>query len=143
MALGPVEVLVVAFPGNQFNGEIIPEIQRLVENGTMTVIDGLLATKDADGVTAFVEFSELGDDHDAGPLAGLMENVLGLVSDEDVFELTDALEPNSSAAILVFEHTWALPLRDAIAGSGGVLAADFRVPGPVVEEVLAAVADAD
>ncbi len=139
MPMGPVEVLVVAFPENQFKGEILPELQRLVETKTISIIDGVLALKDSDGACAFVEFSELDAGHGARAFASLLDDVLGLISDEDVMELTDSLEPNSSAAILVFEHKWAVPLRDAIVGAGGVLAADFRVPGPVVDEVLAAV----
>jgi Family of unknown function (DUF6325) len=139
MPMGPVEVLVVAFPENQFKGEILPELQRLVEAKTISIIDGVLAVKDSVGDCLFVEFSELDASHEARAFAGLLDSVLGLISDEDVMELTDSLEPNSSAAILVFEHTWAVPLRDAIVGAGGVLAADFRVPGPVVDEVLAAV----
>ena len=59
-----------------------------------------------------------------------------LVSDEDVTTLAEGLEPNSSAAILIFEHTWAKPLRDAIADSGGVLAAQYRVPGLAIDQLL-------
>ena len=69
-----------------------------------------------------------------------VDRMEALVSDEDVEELVAALEPDSSAAILVFEHTWAKPFRDAVVASGGVLAANFRVPGAVVDEVLAALA---
>jgi len=140
MTLGPIEVLVVAFPGNQFTGEIIPELERLVENGTIAIVDGLFVGKDDDGTVTFVELDELGADNDAARLAGLLDRLDSLISDEDVFELADGLDPNSSAAILVFEHTWAKPLRDAIVGSGGLLAADFRVPGVAVEELLAELA---
>jgi hypothetical protein len=137
MALGPIEVLVVGFPGNQFNGEIIPELEKLVEAGTISVIDGIFIRKDVDGSTTFVEFSELGDDEDANRLVGLLNQIDSLISDEDVQELTESLEPNSSAAMLVFEHTWAKPFRDAIVGSGGQLAADIRIPGAVVEDLMA------
>jgi len=137
MALGPIEVLVVGFPGNQFTGEIIPELEKLVEAGTISVIDGIFIRKDVDGSTTFVEFSELGDDEDANRLVGLLNQIDSLISDEDVQELTESLEPNSSAAMLVFEHTWAKPFRDAIVGSGGQLAADIRIPGAVVEDLMA------
>ena len=73
-------------------------------------------------------------------MADLLAENYGLLADDDVTQLTAGLAPNSSAAILVFEHTWMKPLRDAVVESGGVLAANFRVPGAVVEEVLAAVA---
>ena len=143
MSIGPIEVLVIAFPENRFTGEIIPELQRLVEGGTIAIVDGLFVTKDAGGVTAFVEFAEVGLDDDVAALAGLMDRVEGLVSDEDVDALTGAIAPGSSAAILVFEHTWAKPFRDAVVGAGGVLAANLRIPGAVVDEILAGVPDED
>jgi hypothetical protein len=141
MALGPIEVLVISFPGNQFSGEIIPELERLVDNDTISIIDGLLVRKDADGDVTFVEFEELGGNADAQRLASVMDQLESLISDEDVQELAAALEPDSSEAILVFEHTWAKPLRDAIVASGGVLADNFRVPGMVVDELLAELAE--
>ena len=136
MALGPIAVIVVGFPGNRFNGEIIPELEKLVESDTISVVDGLLVMKTADGEVEFVEFDQDGENADAARLAGLFDQIDSLISDEDVDELAAGLEPNSSAAILVFEHTWAKPFRDAIVASGGVLAADFRVPGAVVDELL-------
>ena len=143
MALGPIEVLVVSFPGNQFNGGIIPELERLVDNDTISIIDGLLVQKDADGEVTFTEFEELGGNADAERLANVMDQIESLISDEDVQELAAELEPNSAEAILVFEHTWAKPLRDAIVGSGGVLADNFRIPGLVVDELLAELAELD
>jgi hypothetical protein len=141
MTLGPIEVLVVSFPGNEFNGAIIPELERLVENDTISIVDGLLVQKDAAGDVTFIEFEELGSNPDAAKLADLMNQVESLISDEDIEELVAALEPNSSEAILVFEHTWAKGFRDAIVESGGVLANNFRVPGFVVEELLAELAE--
>ncbi len=140
MALGPIEVLVVGFPGNQFNGEILPELERLVNDSIISVVDGLLLTKDTDGDVFFVEFDEEDANDDAARLAALMNQVESLISDDDVMELAESLDPDSSAAILVFEHTWAKPFRDAVVGSGGVLAANFRVPGLVVDELLSELA---
>ncbi|MEM9513752.1 MAG: DUF6325 family protein [Actinomycetota bacterium] len=137
MALGPIEVLVIAFPGNQFNGRILPELERLIEAGTITVVDGLLITKEADGAVSFVEFEEAGANPDAAKLTELMNQIESLISDDDVLELADGLEPDSSALMLVFEHTWSKTLRNEIVDSGGVLANNFRVPGLVVEELLA------
>ncbi len=136
MALGPIEIIVVGFPGNQFNGEITPELERLIENGTISVIDGLFVVKDVDGEVTFVEFDELGANEDATRLAGLIDQLDSLISDEDIAQLAAGLEPNSSAAVLAFEHTWVKPFRDAIVASGGVLAANFRVPGLVVDQLL-------
>ena len=136
MALGPVEVLVFSFPGNQFNGEIIPELERLTAAGTITVIDGVFVTKDADGDVAFVEFEQLGAGHDAARLAGVLDQIESLISDEDIAELAADLAPGDSEAILVFEHTWAKPFRDAIVGSGGILTGEMRLPGLAVDELL-------
>jgi hypothetical protein len=141
MALGPLEVIVVAFPKSQFNGSIIPELQRLVDNDTITIVDGVLVSKDDDGEITFVEFAELGGNADATAVANLIDQLESLISEEDVLHLADSLEPGSSEAILVFEHTWSKPLRDAIVGSGGVLANNFRIPGLVVEELLAELAE--
>ena len=143
MALGPIEIVVIGFPGNEFNGQILPELERLIENDTISVVDGLFLMKDADGEVEFVEFDEIGANDDAERLAGLVDQLDALISDEDVAEFAAQLEPNSSAAILAFEHTWAKPFRDAIVASGGVLAANFRVPGLVVEELLAELAAAN
>ena len=136
MTLGPIEVLVVGFPGNRFNGEILPELERLVEAGTIDVIDGLLVRKEADGTVSFVEFAELGADDETSALGRVIHQLESLISDEDVQELTDSLEPNSSAAILVFEHTWAKPFRDAIVESGGILTGEMRLSGLAVDELL-------
>ena len=136
MSLGPIEVVVLAFPENRFTGEILPELERLVQSDTISIVDGVLASKDADGSTTFVEFDNIEDDEFAA-LAGVLERVEGLVSDEDVDDLTASLPPDSSAAVLVFEHTWAIPLRDAIVRGGGELVANLRIPASVVEEVVA------
>ena len=136
MTLGPIEVIVIGFPGNRFNGEIIPELERLVENDTISVVDGLFVMKTEDGEIEFVEFDQEDGDPDAARLAGLFDRLDALISDEDVAELAAGLEPNSSAAMLVFEHTWAKPFRDAIVGSGGQLLSDFRVPGVAIETLL-------
>lgn len=141
MGMGPVEVIAVGFPGSQFNGAILPELQKLVDGGVITIIDGLLALKDETGAVSLVELGESEDD--AGRLGLLAERIDGLVSDEDVAELTADLAPGSSAAILVYENTWMKPLRDAIVDSEGVLLSNVRVPGFVIDEILATVPDED
>jgi hypothetical protein len=128
--------VVLAFPENRFTGEILPELERLVQSDTISIVDGVFASKDADGSTTFVEFDNIEDDEFAA-LADVLERVEGLVSDEDVDDLTASLPPDTSAAVLVFEHTWAIPLRDAIVRGGGELVANLRIPASVVEEVVA------
>jgi uncharacterized membrane protein len=141
MALAPIEVLVLHFPGNEFSGGVLPELERLVQNDIISIIDGVVVRRDGEGDDlTILELAEIGDDDDAAQLAALLDQVDALISDEDIDELADGLAPNSSAAVLVFEHTWAKPLRDAITASGGELAANFRIPALVVEEVLAELA---
>lgn len=141
--LGPIEIVVLAFPGNHFNGSVLPEIQKLVDDDTISIIDGVLALKDEDGSVTFVEFEEVDADPDAAALAAIFDRIDGLLSDDDVDTLVADLPVNCSAAILVFEHTWVKPLRDAILGSGGIMLESIRVPGRVADEVLQAVAAAD
>lgn len=141
MTLGPVEILTLVFPGNRFTGQIIPELSKVVENETITIIDGLFVTVGADGKTDYFEFDELEGNSDASRLTSVISRVDGLISDDDVLRLTESLDPDSSAAILVFEHTWAKPLRDAIVDSGGILLDSIRVPAAVVDEVQNALSE--
>jgi hypothetical protein len=136
MTMAPVEVIVVAFPGSAFNGAILPELRRLVDTSTITIVDGLFVRKDEAGELTWHELAEID-----GELNGLLDHVEGLISADDVDELAADLEPGSSAAVLAFEHAWMRPLRDAVAGSGGVLIADIQVPGSVVEEIMTTVPD--
>jgi hypothetical protein len=141
MTLGPIEVLVIEFPESNFNGQIIPEVRSLIDRDIIKVVDGLVIRKSLDGDVEFIELDQTGlDDKLAAFQELLADTVHDLVSDEDVDEFARGIKPGSSGAVLVFEHTWAKPVRDAIVDSGGVLVTNLRIPGRVVEEVLAAVA---
>ncbi len=137
MTLGPIEMVVLGFPGSRFTGEIRPRVEELVERNVVRVVDALLITKDGEGTTTFLELDEPTDDPDARALAQFMSDQLDLLSDEDVAFVADSLDPGSSALVLVFEHVWMKPVREAIVNSGGVLIADIHVPAEVVDEVLA------
>ena len=139
VALGPIEVLVIGFPGNQFTGGILPEIERLVDADTISIIDAMLIIKDETGDVEFIEIEQLDENHDAAALKQFIGQSIDLLSDEDAEGFAEALAPGSSAAVLVFEHTWFKPLRDELMDSGGILIANMRIPGLVVEEVMAAV----
>jgi hypothetical protein len=141
MGLGPIELLVIGFPGSDFNGGILPALKDVVERDIVSIVDGLLVTKDVDGDVAYVEIEDAGANEDVAALAELVDNANGLLSAEDVEDIAVALAPGDSAAFLVFEHTWAKPFRDAIVASGGVLVANVRIPGMVVDEVLADLAE--
>lgn len=143
MGLGPIEVLVVGFPGSEFNGDILPALEDVVGRDIVSIVDCVLITKDPDGGIEFLEIEDDGANADVRRLAGLVNEANGLLSDEDIEEFAAALDPGDSAAALVFEHTWAKPLRDAIVGSGGFLLANVRVPGLVVDEVMEALEEGE
>ena len=135
--LGPLELLFVAFPGNQFTGEIVPALEELVEQGTINIVDLVFVAKDADGNSVGFELEHL-DDNVRAAFGSLANDLEGLISEEDVEDLADALEPNSSAALLLFEHVWATQFRDALVNSGGQLLARI----PITQEALAEVSAA-
>ena len=138
VTLGPIEVVVLGFPGSRFTGEIRPRIIDLVKRGIVSVVDALVIKKDQAGVVTFTEMQQLMGDSELEALASAVSGRLDLLSDEDVDVFGAELEPGSSALAIVFEHTWMKPVRDAVAASGGVLIADIHVPAEVVDEVLAA-----
>jgi hypothetical protein len=135
--LGPVELLLVQFPGNQFTGEIVPALQELVESGTIRIIDLVFVAKDADGNAVGVELEDL-DDEMRGHFGSVVTELEGLIAEEDIEDLAAALEPNSSAGILLFENTWAKRFRDALVGAGGELVARIPIPPEAMAEVMAA-----
>jgi hypothetical protein len=94
MAIGPVEYIIVGFPGNQFTGDIAPELAKLVDSGTIRILDLVFITKDADGDARAVEF----EDHDDVALFNALDGeVGGFISDEDIEYAATELEPNSSS----------------------------------------------
>jgi Family of unknown function (DUF6325) len=137
MDVGPVEILMVEFPGNKFTGEIAPALAELVEKRTIRVIDLLFVTKDRDGNVAAIELSDA-DDAVRSAFEPIVEEASGLLSEEDIEDLGEGLDPDSSAAMLLFEHVWATRFRDAIVDSGGELLARVPIPKEVVDEVIAA-----
>ena len=141
--LGPIEIAVIAFPGSHFTGDIVPALAQLVDTDTISIVDALLVRKEATGEASYTEIDELGLNDDASRLAGVIDRIEGLLSDDDVTELAASLEPGSSAAIMVFEHTWVKPLRDAIGAAGGTLLESIRIPGAVVDEVLSTMRASD
>ena len=134
MTVGPVEYIIVGFPGNEFNGEIAPELIALVESNTVRILDLAFIGKDADGTVVFFEVDEL--DGVAG-FGGLDADVGGIISPEDLQYAAAALEPNSSAALLIWEDVWAAPFAEALIKSNGVLIEGARIPHELIEPLLA------
>jgi hypothetical protein len=135
--LGPVDWIVVEFPGSRFDGRIAPALADLVERDLVRVLDLLVLTKDSDGAVDAVELADL-DDDEIGGLRSFEAGLAMLVSEDDVVAAAEALGPGSSAALVVWENTWAVPFARAVRGSGGQLVASGRIP---VQSILAAIAD--
>jgi hypothetical protein len=133
MPVGPVEYLIVAFPGNQFNGEIVPALAELIASDTIRLLDLVFIAKDADGNVLGVEF----DEHDdLSPFAALEAELHNVITLEDIEYAATDLEPNSSAAVLVWEDLWAAPLVNALRGSGGILVESARIPSDLIEAAI-------
>jgi uncharacterized membrane protein len=139
MAIGPIELLVVKFPGNQFKGEIAPALQELVETGTIRIIDLIFAIKDEEGTLAVIELNALGDETLA-VFEPEQSELSGSLTEDDARTLTGGLENNSSAAILLFENTWATKFVEAMRNANGELVMIERVPRAVIDELIAEVA---
>jgi hypothetical protein len=125
--LGPVDYIVVEFPAgaSSFTGEMAKELLALVDSGTVRVIDALILTKNADGS---VEATELADIDELGPLQAVEAQLAELLAAEDVENLAAAMDPGSTAGVLIWENLWAAPFASAARRSGGQLIADGRIP---------------
>ena len=136
--LGPVDYIVVEFPGSKFNGEIAPALDDLVQRGIIRVLDLVLVRKNDDGILDALELSDL-DESEAGSLRAYETELAMLLSEDDVFAVAEAVEPGTTAAVLVWENLWAVPFGTAVRHSGGQLVAGGRIP----IQALAALIEAD
>ena len=131
--MGPIDYVLVEWPGRQPNGEVAPHLVELVDRGLIRILDLAFIAKDEDGSVVGMEIADLGGD--VAELSIFEGAASGLLSDEDIDEAGSALEPGTSAALLVFENAWAAPFATAVRRSGGQLVASGRIP---VQAVLAA-----
>ena len=168
MAIGPVQLLVLGFDHPDFHGEIIAELEKLRESDTVRVIDSLVVYKDAEGELAVEHLSNLSEDEaielgsKVGALVGLgIEGEEGLETgaeagaeaaadgievfdDEDAWDVLEQIPNDSAAALVLIEHHWAVPLRDAVARAGGFRIADgFISPLDLVEIGLVTAEEAE
>jgi Family of unknown function (DUF6325) len=133
---GPIDVIVLRFPGNRFNGAIGPALRDLALRRLVRVIDVLFVYKDEAGNVGSVELADLSAELDPsfvdidGQLGG------GMLDAEDVEEVTGVLEANSSVAVVAVENLWAIPFIDAVRRSGGELLDQARVPSDVVASIF-------
>ena len=139
MDIGPVEYLILGFPGNTFTGQIVPELAKLIDSGLVRIIDLTFITKDAAGQVEVVEYDAV---EELAAFAGLDAEVGGILTDEDVAHAALSLEPNTSAALLVWEDTWAAPFAAAVRNANGVILEGARIPREFIEQAISALDDA-
>ncbi|MFD7611391.1 DUF6325 family protein [Streptomyces sp. NPDC059828] len=123
--MGPVDYLVVEFPGNRMTGEGLPLLIDLADRQIIRILDLLFVSKGADGSLTVLELSDIDGDVDLTVFEGVSSGLLG---EDDLGEAGAAIEPGNSAAILVYENTWAAPLARAMRRSGAQLVAGGRIP---------------
>jgi hypothetical protein len=133
--LGPVDYLIVEFPAgaSNFTGEMAAELRKLVDAGTIRLIDVLILIKDADGTIDAMELSDAGE---LGELRELEAELAELLAAEDIEHLAAAMDPGSAAGVLVWENTWAAPFASAARRSGGQLIANGRIP---IQAIIASI----
>jgi len=135
MALAPVEYLICSFPGNKFTGELAPAIEQLIDDNVIRILDLLFVSKDEEGKILSFEIDQLDE---LAPFMQLEGEAGGILSEEDVEHAAEALEPNSSAVLLIWEDLWAAPFADALYNSGGVVLEGGRITRDVIEAAAAA-----
>jgi hypothetical protein len=138
--MGPIDYLIVEWPGRQPTGEAAPYLLDLVDRGLVRILDLVFLSKAEDGSITRLEIADLGDE--VAAFADFKGASSGLLSDEDTEEAASALEPGTSAALLVYENSWAAPFASAVRRSGGQLVATGRIPIQAMLAALDAVEEA-
>lgn len=139
MHYDPLEIIEIVFPGNEFRGEIAPALKELVDTGMIRILDLAVISKDAQGDVTALEISDL-DPGAAEPLLALVDGDEGLFSDDDFMVFAQNLDVNSTAALMIFENTWAGRFADAVRRANGQVVLNERIPRAVVEQIEAALA---
>lgn len=134
-SIGPVDVAVILFDGNKFNGDVAPALADLNDSGTVRIIDLALVRKGADGTATVIEAN---DADVADTFEGVSETQFDLLSEEDLAEVADGLEADSSALVVVWENTWAARFAAAVRGSRGRVITQERIPRQTVLRAIAA-----
>jgi hypothetical protein len=133
VTLGPLEYTVIGFTGNEFDGSIAREIGRVVENGTIRIVDAVAIIKDGGGDVAIVEIDAKQDPRFAS-IAPLLEGRMGLFTPEDLAVIAQSLPAETAALVILFEHRWAVHVKEAVQAAGGTLLARAVIPPEVLEE---------
>ena len=135
MTYGPVDFVALEFKGNQFKGEIFPELMKLVNDEIVRVIDIIVVKKDADGTVTHQEIQET-DQSVLAVFNPLKAEINGMIQVEDIEMIGEKLEPNTTAALLMFENLWAVNFVKAIENANGRSVMHVRIPHEDVVEVM-------
>lgn len=136
MVSGPVDVVIIGFPGNKFTGKIAPAIAELVQNNTIRILDLLFVSTDDEGTITSVRIQDLAADLEPG-LVEMDVFMPGALDDHDAQELAEDLPANSSALLVAFENVWAAKFVAAIQEADAVVIDQIRIPASAVAELLA------
>jgi len=134
--LGPIELVVISFPGSKFEGEIIPALRDVIDRGIIKIVDMIFAIKDKDGNVEIAELADL-DDETAMLFAPLMSNVSrGFLTEADAGRIAQSLNNDSSGCILLIENVWAKELGQAVARANGEILLNEYVRRDVIEQLV-------
>lgn len=137
MQLGPVEYIVIEFPGSHFKGDIVPALRNAVASGQIRILDLVFIRKHADGMVEVLELNAL-DPNDAASFGDLDGEIRGLISEDDLAAVAENLTPGSSAGLLVWENSWAVELAVAVRAAQGRIVANERVKAADAEAAMLA-----
>ena len=136
MTMGPLEFVVIGCKGNQFTSEIVPELNSIQEKGLIRVVDLFFVRKDVNGTVTVLEVNDLNYEELAA-FDPIKEDLMGLLTPEDIVLLTEAVPPDTSAVIVLLEHAWIVKLTDGLDRAGAVLLAGGMVPQSSMEQLEA------
>ena len=134
MTLGPLEYLVVGFEGNRFTGQVLAELRAAREKGIIRVLDLFVIKKDEQGNVTALALSDLSTE-EASELGPLASDLMSLFAQEDIDQVAADIPNNSAAGLLLFEHTWAIGLKEAIKNAGGIAVTGGFVAPDVLQEL--------
>lgn len=136
MTVGPLELVVIQFEGDSFHGEIARELGKVLDQGIIRLIDLVFVRKDSGSDVSVLEVDDLRDD-EMSPYAGIIGNLMGLLTPEDLSKVIAALPERCAALVALFEHSWAAGLKQAIQRANGTLVASERISEEALDELNA------
>ena len=132
---GPIDYIIVGFEGNKFDGSILKSLNDPIEKGIIGLIDLALVKRDEDDTVSVINVSDLGDEYAVSFIEQYKQDTTSQIGEDDINDVADLIEKNCAAGLLVIEHLWAKPLKEAIINANGVLLAEGRIHPDAAEEL--------